>query len=284
MAGLAEVPVGAAVRSSGGALRTVEWLAAGAFGLIVLLAILGPLLAPYPPEEQRFADGVLLGPGSPGHLLGTDQLARDLLSRLLVGTRVSLGVALAAVVLGLGLGLLIGGIAGMRGGWVDAVLMRAMDALLAFPALVLALVIAAALGPSLRTTVLAISIVMAPGFARLVRSLTLRERARDYVAAARASGASAGRIARVHILPNIWAPLGAQAALAFGHAIPAEAALSFLGLGVQLPDPSWGNMISEGYAYLSLSPWGVVLPSIMIVCTVASISILADGVRRALEV
>jgi len=235
---------------------------------------------PYSAEEQNFEDGILLPPGSVNHLLGTDQLARDLLSRLLLGARVSLSIALMSVAIGLALGTLIGVTAGYRGGWVSTTLMRVMDSLQAFPTMVLALVIAAGLGPSYQSTVIAISVVMIPGFARVSRTLTLRERDKDYVLASQVAGGKGVRIARTQIMPNIWAPLVAQAAVAFSHAIPGEAALSFLGLGVQPPTPSWGNMMADGYAYISLSPWLIIAPAVALALTVASVSIFADGLQR----
>jgi peptide/nickel transport system permease protein len=261
-------------------LTPVEWVALVVISLVCLVALIGPFLAPYPADEQRFADGVLKGPGTSHHLLGTDQLARDLLSRLIDGTRISLEIALSAVLIGLVAGLVIGVTAGYLGGYADTVLMRLMDILLAFPALVLALVIAASLGPNLRNTIIAIAVVMVPAFARLARNLTQRESQREYIQSARVTGARAPRIMTVHVLPNIWTPISAQAVLALAYAVPAEAAMSFLGLGVQPPAPSWGNMIADGYAYLSISPWGIILPSIAIVLTVGSVTILADAIRR----
>jgi peptide/nickel transport system permease protein len=276
-------PASHRLRSALSGFSAIE-LAAGAVLLVVVsAAVFGPMLAPYPPALQRFQDGILLPPGSPGHLLGTDQLARDILSRLLVGTRTSLSISLISVLIGLGLGGWIGVVAASRGGWVDAVLMRVMDALLAFPALVLALIIAVSLGPSVSNTVIAIAVVMVPGFARLARARALQVKGSDFVAAARAIGASRRRIIVRHIIPNIWGPLVAQAILAMGSAIPAEATLSFLGLGVQLPNPSWGNMIADGYAILSRSPWGIVFPAIAMVLTVGSASIFGDGIRRKLS-
>jgi ABC-type dipeptide/oligopeptide/nickel transport system permease subunit len=285
---IAETPAArsAPLRSWTQGLPKFGWITAfAAFVLaaIVAASLLGPVLAPYPPELQRFNDGILLPPGSEGHLLGTDQLARDLLSRLLVGARTSLMIAASAVAIGLFAGGAIGIIAGFWGGVLDAILMRIMDGVLAFPILVLALVIAASLGPNLRNTVIAISVVMVPSFARLVRAQTMRVMRLEYVAAARVAGASALRISLYHIVPNIWGPIFAQAVLAVGVAIPAEATLSFLGLGVQLPTPSWGNMIADGYAALSRSPWVMAIPSIGIILTVTSASVLADALRRRLQ-
>jgi ABC-type dipeptide/oligopeptide/nickel transport system permease subunit len=268
------------IRTIGGGLSLPERLSAAVLLLLMLAVAAARWLAPYPPTHQDFEAGVLLPPGSPGHLLGTDQLGRDLLARLLVGAQASFGIALFAVLLGLAVGGTLGMLAGYRGGWVDAVIMRVVDSLMAFPTLVLALVIAAGLGPSFRSTVLAISLVMVPNFARLTRTLVMQEREREYVQAMRITGASFPRIARLHLAPNIAGPILASAAISFGHAIPGEAALSFLGLGVQLPSPSWGNMIAEGYGFISLSPWGIVLPAVLIAVTVGAVSILTDGLRR----
>ncbi len=263
-----------------GRLRWPERIAAGVILLLALVVILAPIITPYPVEQQNFEDGALLPPGADGHLLGTDQLARDLLSRVIIGSQASFGIAFFSVILGLAVGGTLGMIAGYRGGWADTVLMRLVDVVLSFPTLVLALVIAASLGPSFHSTVIAISLVMVPGFARLTRTLVMQERNREYVQAMQISGASSFRIARLHLLPNIAGPILAQAAISFGHAIPGEAALSFLGLGVQLPQPSWGNMIAEGYGYIAISPWGILIPACLIAVTVGAISIITDGWRR----
>jgi peptide/nickel transport system permease protein len=267
-------------RSFGG---LVEAAAIGVLGLVALIAIVGPDIAPYSPTQQRFQDGTLLAPGSKAHLLGTDQLARDLLSRLLVGTRVSMALALSAIGAGLLIGALIGLATGYARGWLDSVLMRTMDALLAFPMVVLALAIAAALGPGFRNTLIAISVVQVPGFARLVRAQTLRVMTHDYVRAAKAIGAKPVRVVGLHVIPNIWGPVVAQGVLALGSTIPAAATLSFLGLGVQPPSPDWGNMIADGYQALSRSPWVMLLPSLAIVLTVSAASIVADGLHRRLQ-
>jgi peptide/nickel transport system permease protein len=267
-------------RSFGG---LVEAAAIGVLGLVALIAIVGPDIAPYSPTQQRFQDGTLLPPGSKAHLLGTDQLARDLLSRLLVGTRVSMALALSAIGAGLLIGALIGLATGYARGWLDSALMRTMDALLAFPMVVLALAIAAALGPGFRNTLIAISVVQVPGFARLVRAQTLRVMTQDYVRAAKAIGAKPVRVVGLHVIPNIWGPVVAQGVLALGSTIPAAATLSFLGLGVQPPSPDWGNMIADGYQALSRSPWVMLLPSLAIVLTVSAASIVADGLHRRLQ-
>lgn len=257
----------------GGVITTA---AAAILVLIVLLAIFAPLLAPYSPIEQRFSDGIFLPPLSPAHILGTDQLARDILSRALYGLRTSLFVSVLAVTISVVGGGTIGIVSGYRGGVVDAALMRLMDALLSFPTLVLALVIAVSLGPSLENTIFAIGVVGVPGFARLTRAQTQRVIQSEYVTAARVTGAGALRIGVVHIIPNIIGPVVGQAVLALGFAIPAEATLSFLGLGVQPPSPSLGNMIADGYTSLARSPWVLLVPAVIVMLIVVSSSLVAD--------
>lgn len=251
-------------------------------GLLILVAILGPALAPYPPNLQQFSAGRLLTPGAPGHLLGTDLLARDELSRLLAGTRESLLIAVSAVALGGIVGFTLGVLAGYVRGPFETIVVRLLDGLLAFPTVILALTLAVAMGPGVRSAVIAIAVVSVPSFARLARAQTLRAAGSTYVAAGRAMGAGPVRLIGVHIVPNIRTACIAQAALALGYAIPAEATLSFLGLGVQLPTPSWGNMISESYTTLASDPWPMILPVLAIMVTTLSASLLADafGAKR----
>ena len=250
---------------------------AAILGLLLLVAIVGPIFAPYPATSQLFSDGRLLPPGSPHHLLGTDALARDVLSRLIVGTRMSLLISVAAVATGSAVGFLLGIASGYLRGAADTVIMRIMDGLQAFPTIILALIIAVGLGPGVRSAIIAISVVSVPGFARLARAQTLRVGNSEYIAAAHVMGAKTIRVLRMHIVPNIWVPCIAQAALALGFAIPAEATLSFLGLGVQPPTPSWGNMIGDAYATLASDPWLMVFPVLAIMITTLSASLLADG-------
>jgi peptide/nickel transport system permease protein len=256
-------------------------LPASGLVIVLLVALFGPLLAPYPATEQLFGTGPnggrLLSPGSPGHLLGTDLLARDELSRLIVGTRMSLLISVAAVVIGSAIGLPLGITAGYFRGRFETVVVRVLDGLLAFPTLVLALIIAVGLGPGVKSAVVAIAIASVPGFARLARAQTLKVGSSDYIAAAHVMGASRRRVIRLHIGPNIWEACAAQAALALGYAIPAEATLSFLGLGVQLPTPSWGNMIGDAFTTLSVDVWPMVFPVLAIMLTVVCASLLADG-------
>jgi ABC-type dipeptide/oligopeptide/nickel transport system permease subunit len=254
---------------------------AAVLGLLLLVAIIGPFFAPYPATQQFFNDGRLLPPGSPHHLLGTDALARDVLSRLIVGTRMSMLISVAAVAVGSVVGFLLGISSGYLRGPADTVIMRVMDGVLAFPTLILALIIAVGLGPGVRSAIIAIGVVSVPGFARLARAQTLRIGSSEYIASAHVMGAKTIRVLRMHIIPNIWVPCAAQAALALGYAIPAEATLSFLGLGVQPPTPSWGNMIGDAYATLANDPWLMTWPVLAIMITTLSASLLADGLAAA---
>jgi peptide/nickel transport system permease protein len=244
---------------------------------MLIVAIFGPMFAPYSATLQMFNAGRLLPPGSPDHLLGTDALARDELSRLIVGTRLSLLVAASAVAFGSVIGFSLGITAGYARGRIETVIIRTLDGLLAFPALILALIIAVGLGPGVRSAIIAIGIVSVPGFARLARAQTLRIGSSEYIAAAHAMGARPRRVIRLHVIPNIWIACAAQVALALGYAIPAEATLSFLGLGVQLPIPSWGNMIGDAYTTLGTDPLLMVWPVLAIMITTLSASLLADG-------
>ncbi len=248
---------------------------------LVVAAALAPWLAPYDPTEQAL-DRMLQSPGRP-YLLGTDDLGRDILSRLLYGARVSLLVGVLSVGISLVVGVSLGLVAGYRGGWVDEVTMRVMDGLLAFPALVLALAITAALGPSLRNAMIAIGVVGIPGFARLVRGQVLSLRAQEYVEAARAAGLGDGRIILRHILPGTLAPIIVHASLRVAFAVLAEAGLSFLGLGTQPPTPSWGAMLNVGREYLEMAPWLSVAPGAAIFVTTLSFNFLGDGLRDALD-
>jgi peptide/nickel transport system permease protein len=255
-------------------------------GLVVIAALLGaaalaPAVAPYDPTEQRL-ERMLERPGR-AYLLGTDDLGRDILSRLLYGARVSLLVGVLSVGISLLVGVALGLVAGYRGGVTDELVMRVMDGLLAFPALVLALAITAALGPSLRNAMIAIGIVGIPGFARLVRGQVLSLRAQEYVEAARAAGLGDGRIVLRHILPGTLAPIIVHASLRVAFAVLAEAGLSFLGLGTQPPTPSWGAMLNAGREYLEMAPWLSIAPGAAIFVTTLGFNFLGDGLRDALD-
>lgn len=218
-------------------------------------------------------------PGAAGHLLGTDEIGNDVLSRCLFGGRVSLEVGTASTALGILIGGSLGIIGAFKGGWIEAVIMRLLDMLLAFPALVLALVAAAYLGGSERNVILAIAFFTVPANARVVRSVTLRLKEQDYIAASRFSGRSDLKIMLRHIVPNSFAPLFTFGLIGVAVAMLLEASLSFLGLGIPVPAPSWGNMISNGQPYLPTDPYLVIVPSVFLFVTVLSINLLGDALR-----
>ncbi len=250
--------------------------------LLILVAIAAPLLVRTDPKVSHPADAIQ----SPSihHLMGTDDLGRDVLGRAIFGARVSLAVGLIAVSIGLVTGVTLGMIAGYTGGWADLLILRGIDALLAFPALLLAIAITSALGPTLRNTMIAIGIVAIPVYTRLTRGQVLQAKQREYVEAARTAGASQARIAFRHILPNILNPLIVQASLSIAFAILAEASLSFLGLGVQPPTPTWGADINHARAYLSNGFWWMsVGPGVAILLTVFSFNLLGDSIRDILD-
>jgi peptide/nickel transport system permease protein len=240
------------------------------------------VISPYNPLLTH-PDDSYLRPLSPGHILGTDELGRDLLSRVLWGARVSLPVAFVAVSVGLVGGGLIGLASGYAGGLVDLLLMRLIDALLAFPGLILAIAVVAALGPGLRNAMIAIGIVAIPVYARLVRALVLQLRQMEFVIATRSLGATPLRLILRHLIPNLLNPVIVQVSLSAGFAILAEATLSFLGLGAQLPTPDWGQMINTGAAFLTNDPWLAIVPGAAISVTVYSFNFMGDSLRDALD-
>jgi peptide/nickel transport system permease protein len=250
-------------------------------GLVGLVALLSPVLAPYDPNEIHLRDQ-LAGP-SASYWFGTDEVGRDILSRVMYSARPAIGAGLATIVLAAFVGALTGLVAGYRGGWLDAVVMRVWDTLLAFPAIFLAIGIVSVLGPGWINAVLAIAILNMPVFARLVRASTLAARSRDFVTAARAIGCSDWRIMLTHIFPNCLAPLVVQMAIAAPEAILVEASLSFLGLGSQPPDPSWGNMLSAAQGYLYRSPSYALFPGLAITLVVVGMNYFADGLQDALD-
>jgi peptide/nickel transport system permease protein len=250
--------------------------------LLFLVALLAPFLSPHDPIAVN-ADNAYLRPLSPGHMLGTDELGRDLFSRMLWGARVSLPVAFVAVAVGLIAGGLIGLVSGYAGGVTDLLLMRVIDALLAFPALILAIAIVAALGPGLRNAMIAIGIVAVPAYARLVRASVLQVKQMDFIAATRSLGATPVRLIVRHIIPNLLNPIIVQVSLSAGFAILAEATLSFLGLGAQVPTPDWGQMINTGATFLANDPWLAIVPGAAISVTVYSFNLLGDSLRDALD-
>ncbi|WP_345465806.1 nickel transporter permease [Deinococcus carri] len=252
-----------------------------ALALLGVTALFAPWLAPADPTKIFFTD--LRTPPSGAHLFGTDELGRDILSRVMYGARVSLSAGLVSVLFALVSGTAIGLIAGYVRGWLDDVLMRLVDAMLALPFLVLAIALAAILGPSLQNTMIAIAIVTAPVFARITRGEVLAQREREYVQAAQALGARDGRVLLRHLLPNIAGPLIVQTSLAIANAILAESSLSFLGLGVQPPAPSWGSMLNAARGYLSDAPWMALFPGAAIFLAVLAFNLLGDGLREALD-
>lgn len=259
----------------------LAWFGVVALVSLVALALLANLVSPYDPSYQSLTD--VLQPPSAAHFLGTDDLGRDVLSRIIFGSRVSLEVGIIAVGVALGSGVTIGLVSGYFPGIVDEALMRLLDALAAFPSLILALSITAALGMGIGPAMIAIGVVNVPSFARLARGQTLAVRELEYVQAARALGAGPFRIILRHVWPNVTAPIVVQASLAVGFAIIAEAALSFLGVGVRPPTPSWGSMLNEGYQYLEMAPWLSIAPGVAIFLTVLGFNFLGDGLRAALD-
>lgn len=247
---------------------------------LVLVALLAPLLARYQPADQI---APRLQAPSQMHLLGTDEFGRDVLARIIYGARISIFVGLIAVGIALGAGVTLGLLSGYFGGRLDNVAMRVMDIVFSFPALILAIFITGILGPSLINATIAIGIVYVPTFARLTRGTVLSVLQDEYVTAARAVGASDGRVMVSHVLPNITAPLIVQTTLNLSTAILAEAALSFLGLGTQPPDPSWGTMLSAGRRYMDAAPWVAVFPGLAIMLAVLGFNLLGDGLRDILD-
>jgi dipeptide transport system permease protein len=259
----------------------------GVFLLLVVVALLAPLIAPHLPNAQ-YRDAVLLPPawqdgGRAAFPLGTDAVGRDVLSRLLYGAQFSLFIGVIVTTIALLGGIFIGVIAGYFGGWIDTVIMRVMDIILAFPSLLLALVLVAVLGPGLVNAMIAIALVLQPHFVRLTRAAVMSEKTRDYVVAARVAGARPLRLMFRTILPNCMAPLIVQATLSFSTAILDAAALGFLGMGAQPPTPEWGTMLAEAREFILRAWWVVTLPGLAILVTVLAINLMGDGLRDALD-
>ena len=257
------------------------------FVFLVVVAILAPLLAPHMPQQQ-YRDAILVPPyrqegGRAGYLLGTDAVGRDLLSRLLYGARFSLFIGVIVTTLSLTVGIFFGVIAGYVGGKTDTFIMRIMDVILAFPSLLLALVLVAVLGPGLINAMIAIALVLQPHFVRLTRAAVMSEKTRDYVVAAKVAGAKPLRLMFKTILPNCMAPLIVQATLSFSTAILDAAALGFLGMGAQPPTPEWGTMLAEAREFILRAWWVVTLPGLAILVTVLAINLMGDGLRDALD-
>ena len=257
------------------------------FATIVFVAILAPVFAPHAPNQQ-YREAFLTPPfwqdgGSLEFILGTDAVGRDILSRLIHGARYSLFIGIIVVMISLVGGIFIGLLAGYFRGWVDTLIMRVMDIILAFPSLLLALVLVAILGPSLTNAMIAIAIVYQPHFARLTRAAVMAEYNRDYVTSSRLAGAGHFRLMFLTILPNCLAPLIVQATLSFSNAILDIAALGFLGMGAQPPTPEWGTMLAEAREFVLRAWWVVTFPGIAILVTVLAINLMGDGLRDALD-
>ena len=256
-------------------------IGAAALALLFVGAVFGPMLVGYSPTDADFS-AALSGP-SPGHVLGTDQLGRDSLSRAVSGARLSLLVASGTVIISVAGGVPLGLLSGLRRGWLESLVMRVVDGLLAFPALILAMAIAFVLGPSLPTVIVALGVVRLAPVARVVRSQVLSVRERDYVESARAVGATTARIAVAHVLPNVSSTILVQASLTAGAAIFAEASLSFLGAGVPPPTPTWGGMLHDAYPYLEVNPWQTFVPGACIFLAVLSCNFIGEGIRDLLD-
>lgn len=253
----------------------------GLLALLIICAAFSPWLAPYDPNAQDYR-AVLQGP-SAAHWLGTDHTGRDMLSRLIYGSRVALSIGFTAVGLAVLLGGLLGVVAGYARGLVDEAIMRVMDSLLSFPSVLLALGIMAALGPGVNTIIIAIAIADLPMFARITRSQVLTVRERDFVVATRALGAGPARIIFRHIVPHITGPVAVMATIQVGHAILTEAALSFLGLGIQPPTASWGAMMRNGFSYMERAPWLAAFTGLAILLTVLALNLAGDVLRDWLD-
>lgn len=272
-----------------GLLHQARWLARknsiGALGLLIVVAVViialgADLLAPFSPTAQL---GKRLTPPDAQYLLGLDEFGRDVLSRIIFGSRISLYVGIISVGIALAVGGTLGVISGFYRGRVDTIIMRLVDVMFAFPSIILAIAVTGILGPSLTNAMIAIGIVYAPTFARVARGPVLSVMQEEYIQAALAVGVPNMRIMIRHVLPNIMAPLIVQTTLSFSTAILTEAALSFLGLGTQPPDPSWGTMLGTGRKFMEMAPWVAVYPGLAIMLTVLGFNLLGDGLRDALD-
>jgi len=263
-------------------LRNPVAMAGGAVViLLVLLAVAAPYVAPYDPIRQDLADS-LAGP-SLKHLAGTDIQGRDIFSRIIFGTRISLRIGFLGMLLGCVVGVILGLVAGYYGGWADAIIMRLMDVQLAFPGLLVAICIIAIIGPGLENVIVAVGIFSVPLFARVTRGQVLSLKEQEFIVAARMMGAQDGRIMLNHLMPNAVAPLLVLCTLRIATAILTAASLSFLGLGAQPPIPEWGAMLSDGRAYLAIAPHVATIPGLAILVTVLAFNLLGDGLRDALD-
>lgn len=264
-----------------------DWLAIISL-LIVLIFILGAIFAPYLtpyPEQGRGEPNIAekLSPPSREHPLGTDRMGRDGLARILFGGRTSLSIGFLVVTFGIAIGMPLGALAGYFGGWVDEIIMRITDVFLSFPTLLLAIAIAAALGPSFTNAMIAMAIVWWPWYTRIVRAQTLSLKERAFIEAARGIGVGNLTIITRHVLPNVTTPVLVQATIDVGAAILTGATMSFLGLGVQPPTPDWGKMVDVGRAYMLIAPWDATFPGLSIFLVALSMNLLGDGIRDVLD-
>ena len=258
-----------------------SWVGLVLFALIVAIAAAAPLLTGYVPVEQDvFAQ--LQGP-SAAHLFGTDEYGRDIWARLIYGARISLIIGIASTLAAMVVGSIIGVLAGWYGGRFDAVVMQIMDVLLAFPSLILGLIVVAMLGPSMTNLIIAIALTSIPPFARIARAPTISLREREYIEACKALGYSDARILSLHVLPNILADILVMGSLWLANAIRTEASLAFIGLGVKPPTPTWGGMIRSGFENILDNAWLAVVPSIAILLVIFALNLLGDGLRDALD-
>jgi len=248
---------------------------------LILVAIFAPWISPYPFDEVNPSYG--LQPPSSDHLMGTDMAGRDIFSRVLIGSRYSLSIGLIAVIIGLISGVMIGGISGYFGGLVDEVVMRIVEVFMSIPGIVMSLALVAVLGPSIPFIILALSIRRITQFARITRGAVLSVKQLDYVAACHAVGLSHARIIFLHVLPNCTGPIIVLSSVMLGNVILIESTLSFLGMGIQEPTPSWGTMIAKGNEYLTFAPWVSVFPGLFLFLTMLAFNLLGDGLRDHLD-
>lgn len=271
--------IGATIRAFN--TNKTSWFGLGVFLLVVVFAILAPWIAPHDPLEQDFF--AKLQPPSAEYPLGTDYFGRDILSRLLYGARYSLLIGLASTLAAMVIGSTIGILAGWHGGRFDVIVMQAMDVMLAFPALILGLIIVAVLGPTLTNIIIAIAFTSIPAFARIARAPTISVKEREFIEACRSLGYSDTRIMFVHILPNIFAEILVMSSLWLASAIRTEASLAFIGLGLKPPTPTWGGMIREGFENILDSYWLALAPGVAILVVVFALNLLGDGLRDAVD-
>jgi peptide/nickel transport system permease protein len=254
---------------------------AGIVVFFIIIAILAPVIAPYGVNEQVLSNRN--APPSADHWFGTDDFGRDILSRVMFGSRISLWVGFVAVMGSIVVGCFLGIIAGYYGRWIDTLISRIFDIMLAFPSILLAIAVVAVLGPSLQNALIAIALINVPNFGRLIRSKVLSVKQEEYIVAAKAIGMSDARILFHHVLPNSLAPIIVQGTLAIATAIIEAAALGFLGMGAQPPEPEWGKMLADSRQYIIQAPWTVLFPGVAIMLTVLGFNLMGDGLRDALD-